>query len=115
MFAMAYQNILTEIDGELLVVTLHRPGKLNAMTHQMRIDLMNCVHQAEEDDAVRAIVFTGHGDKAFCAGANIPELAGRTVASEMGNAGRQPFGIDRVHFFPITRPHTFDGGIYRQN
>lgn len=83
---MAYQNIITEMDGDILVVTLHRPEKLNAMTHQMRVDLMDCVRRAEDDDAVRAIVFTGHGDKAFCAGANIPELQDRTVASEMGNA-----------------------------
>jgi len=83
---MAYENIRTEMDGDVLVVTLHRPEKLNAMTHQMRIDLLDCVRRAEDDDAVRAIVFTGHGDKAFCAGANIPELAERTVASEMGNA-----------------------------
>lgn len=83
---MAYQNIMTEMDGELLVVTLHRPEKLNAMTHQMRVDLLDCVRRAEEDDAVRALVFTGHGDKAFCAGANIPELDDRTVQSEMGSA-----------------------------
>ncbi len=83
---MDYENIATETDDELLIVTLHRPEKLNAMTHQMRVDLMDCVRQAEENKAVRAIVFTGHGDSAFCAGANIPELAERTVESEMGNA-----------------------------
>lgn len=83
---MAYENILTEMKDDILVVTLHRPEKLNAMTHQMRVDLLDCVRRAEDDDAVRAIVFTGHGDKTFCAGANIPELQERTVASEMGNA-----------------------------
>ncbi len=56
---MTYQNIWTDMDGGLLVVTLHRPEKLNAMTHQMRVDLLDCVRQAEDDDAVRAIVFTG--------------------------------------------------------
>ena len=80
---MAYENISTENDGGLLVVTLNRPEKLNAMTHQMRIDLMDCVRKAEADDTVRAIIFTGHGDRAFCAGANIPELAERTLRSEM--------------------------------
>lgn len=81
---MAYQNILTEMDDDLLVVTLHRPEKLNAMTHQMRVDLLDCARKAETDDTVRAIVFTGHGEKSFCAGANIPELAERTLPSEMG-------------------------------
>jgi len=83
---MVYENILTEMNGDVLVVTLHRPEKLNAMTHQMRVDLLDCVRRAENDEATRAIVFTGYGDKAFCAGANIPELKERTMASEMGNA-----------------------------
>ena len=83
---MTYPDIMTEMDGELLVVTLHRPEKLNAMTHQMRVDILECVRNAEDDEGVRAIVFTGHGDRAFCAGANIPELDARTLQSEMGNA-----------------------------
>ena len=80
----AYENILTEREDDLLLVTLHRPGKHNAMTHQMRIDLLDCARKAETDDTVRAIVFTGHGDLSFCAGANIPELSQRTLPSEMG-------------------------------
>jgi enoyl-CoA hydratase/carnithine racemase len=48
---MAYQNIITETDGELLVVTLHRPEKLNAMTHRIRVDLLECVRRAEDDEA----------------------------------------------------------------
>ena len=79
-----YENILTEQEDELLLVTLHRPGKHNAMTHQMRVDLLDCARKAEADETVRAIVFTGHGDRSFCAGANIPELSQRTLPSEMG-------------------------------
>ena len=81
---MPYENVLTEMDGDLLIVTLHWPERRNALNHQMRGDLLDCVRGAETDDAVRAIVFTGDGDKAFCAGANIPELEERTLASEMG-------------------------------
>ena len=81
---MPYENVLTEMDGDLLIVTLHWPERRNAMTHQMRVDLLDSVRRAEADDAVRAIVFTGHGDRAFCAGTNIPELEQRTLVSEMG-------------------------------
>ncbi len=81
---MGYRNVRTEMDDDLLVVTLHWPERRNAMTHQMRVDLLDCVRRAETDDAVKAIVFTGHGEKAFCAGTNIPELERRTLASEMG-------------------------------
>ena len=51
---MVYENILTEMNGDVLVVTLHRPEKLNAMTHQMRVDLLDCVRCAEDDDAAEA-------------------------------------------------------------
>ncbi len=81
---MSYENVLIERDDELLIVTLHRPERLNAMTHQMRVDLLDCVRQAEADESVRAIVFTGHGARSFCAGANIPELRERRLHSEMG-------------------------------
>ncbi len=81
---MTYENLRTEMDDDLLVVTLHNPERRNAMTHQMRVDLLDCVRRAETEEAVKAIVFTGDGEKAFCAGTNIPELELRTLVSEMG-------------------------------
>ena len=78
---MNYGNVRTEMDGELLIVTLHRPERRNAMTHRMRVDLLDCARRAETDNAVKAIAFTRHGDKSFCAGANIPELDHRTLFS----------------------------------
>ena len=81
---MDYENVLTETDGELLIVTLHWPERHNALNHRMRVDLLDCVRRAEADAAVRAIVITGHGEKSFSAGANIPELEERTPVSEMG-------------------------------
>ena len=47
---MAYENIITEMDGDLIIVTLKRPEKMNAINHQMRIDLLDCVRVAESDD-----------------------------------------------------------------
>ena len=81
---MQYDNVLTETEDGLLIVTLHWPERHNALNHRMRVDLLDCVRRAETDDAVRAIVFTGHGEKSFSAGANIPELEERTLVSEMG-------------------------------
>ena len=81
---MEYGNVLTETDGDLLIVTLHWPERHNALSHGMRVDLLDCVRRAETDAAVKAIVITGHGDKSFSAGANIPELEQRTPVSEMG-------------------------------
>lgn len=81
---MAYENIVTNVEDGILVATFRRPEKLNAISHQMRVDLLDCVRTAEQDDTIRAIVITGDGDKAFSAGADIPELSQRTLASEMG-------------------------------
>ncbi len=83
---MSYENIITEQEGDLLIVTLSWPERLNAMNHQMRVDLLDCVRKAENSSEVKAIVFTGQGDQSFCAGANIPELEKRTLISEMGPA-----------------------------
>ena len=82
---MNYENIICEMDKELLLVTLRRPERHNAMTQQMRIDLLDCTRRAEADDAIQAIIFTGHGNKSFCAGANIAELDDRTLYSELTN------------------------------
>ena len=81
-----YRNVAAETDGELLIVTLNWPERLNALSHQMRVDLLDCVRRAEKEETVRAIVFTGHGDRAFSAGANIPELEERSLRSELGSA-----------------------------
>ncbi|MDE0176688.1 MAG: enoyl-CoA hydratase-related protein [Defluviicoccus sp.] len=97
---MEHGNVLTETDGGLLVVTLHWPERRNALSHGMRVDLLDCVRRAETDAAVRAIVITGHGDKSFSAGAHIPELEERTPVSEMGPAATLrkdlPTAIERL-------------------
>ena len=63
-----YQNIVTETDGELLIATLNWPERLNALSRQMRGDLLDCVRRAEKEETIRAIVLTGHGERAFSAG-----------------------------------------------
>ncbi len=83
---MNYPNIATEMDGELLIVRLDWPERRNAISHRMRVDLLDCVRRAEAAEPVRAIVLTGAGETAFSAGANIEELADRTLESEMGGA-----------------------------
>lgn len=67
---MAYQDILYEVDGPVLTVTLNRPDKLNAYTATMGRELEDAFHRADADDSIRAIIVTGAG-RAFCAGADI--------------------------------------------
>jgi enoyl-CoA hydratase len=62
------------IDGPVAVITLNRPNVLNALNAQLLEELSIALTQLEGDTAVRAIVITGAGSKAFAAGADIGEL-----------------------------------------
>lgn len=72
---MEYQTLRTEQRGHTLVVTLHRPEKLNALNSQARADLKGLFSEVAFDADVHAVVITGAGEKAFVAGADIQELA----------------------------------------
>jgi enoyl-CoA hydratase len=67
-------RILVERRGEVGLVTINRPEKLNALTFNMLTDLDEAVTEIENDDTVGAIVLIGAGDRAFSAGADIHEM-----------------------------------------
>lgn len=71
--------IRTEISDGIATVVLNRPEKLNAITDQMRAELIVAFEAAGADPAVRAIVLTGAG-KAFCAGGDISGMRARLDA-----------------------------------
>ena len=58
---MAYQQILYDIKDNILTLTLNRPDQLNALTAQMREELIDAFDRADADDQVRAIIVTGAG------------------------------------------------------
>ena len=60
-----------QVDGPIATITLDRPEKLNAVTPEMLEGLEAALTSIEADDAVRVVVLTGAGDRAFCAGADI--------------------------------------------
>jgi enoyl-CoA hydratase len=69
-----FENILVELDGPVALVTLNRPTVLNALNRALLTELSAALADLEADAAVRAIVITGSGEKAFAAGADIGEL-----------------------------------------
>jgi enoyl-CoA hydratase len=69
-----YKNIYVEKKGKVAVVTINRPEKLNALNIQTMDEINNVIAELNEDITVSAIIFTGKGDKAFVAGADIAEL-----------------------------------------
>lgn len=75
-----YETIVIERrDEHLLLLTLNRPAVFNAMNTQMGLELMELFEGfAVKADGVRAIVMTGAGEKAFCAGGDLKERKGMT-------------------------------------
>lgn len=70
-----YESIILERRGPVAIVRLNRPEKHNAISRQMSADLIACLDALEADNAVRVIVLTGAGEKAFCAGADMAQAA----------------------------------------
>ena len=64
------QTLLT-IDNHVATITLNRPAKLNALTLQMLDELEEMAGRLEQERAVRVIILTGAGERAFCVGADI--------------------------------------------
>ena len=67
-------EILVALAGAVATVTLNRPTKLNSVTAEMAHALVEVSAWANTSDAVRAVVLTGAGDRAFCAGSDIRQL-----------------------------------------
>lgn len=70
-------GVLLEKKESLAFLTLDRPEKLNALTGQMIEQLESLVGEIEKDDAIRCVILTGAGDRAFSAGSDLGEL--RTI------------------------------------
>jgi len=75
---MAYRNLEISNRGAVRTIIVNRPDKLNALNRDTLNELTLAFAQAAQDDAVRAVVLTGAGEKAFVAGADIAEMNGYT-------------------------------------
>jgi len=75
---MAFEHLLIDRDGAVAIVTINRPGVLNALSTQTLDELRRAILELKYDETVRAVVLTGSGEKAFIAGADINELAVQT-------------------------------------
>lgn len=71
---MGYDTIDLQVEGNIATITLNRPKALNALNMAMVGELGQAIQQVRNDPAVRVVVITGAGDKAFAAGADITEF-----------------------------------------
>jgi enoyl-CoA hydratase len=78
----AYETILVERRDSVAIITINRPEKRNALNIRTRSEGAAVLDELRADDAIRVVVFTGAGDKAFVAGADIAEFANRTAITQ---------------------------------
>ncbi len=70
---MNKEYIFTQADGDVALVTIHRPP-LNALHSEAYAELYETFYELSKDERVKVVVLTGHGDKAFVAGADVKEF-----------------------------------------
>ena len=93
---MPYSHILFETDDRgIALITINRPGKLNALSGEVVVELHDAFEQIARDAYIRASIITGAGDKAFVAGADINELAQLTAfeARDFALRGQHTFRV----------------------
>ncbi len=108
-------TVLLEFDGEFAHITLNRPEVLNALSFGILRELGVALSTVAESGA-RALIITGAGDKAFCAGADIPELMNRPLMDELeGSAkGQEVFNQIaelRIPSVAVIHGYAFGGGL----
>src|SRR5690349_14654326 len=93
---MSFENLVIEREGASAIVTISRPKVLNALNTPTLEELRRAVLELAHDDAVRAVVVTGAGEKSFVAGADINELAVMTPAGGREHAIRGQHVFDLI-------------------
>ncbi|PCN50752.1 crotonase [Candidatus Geothermarchaeota archaeon ex4572_27] len=92
---MSYANIIYERRGPIAKITLNRPQVLNALNVETFHELERALREAESDPEVRVVIITGAGDRAFCAGLDLKEVAekGPLEARELSRLGHRVFRL----------------------
>ena len=102
-----YEQIETKIEDKALIITLSRPEKLNAFTEVMMREIIDAVNLAEENNNIRAIIFTGKGEK-YCAGADLStgedSFNWTDKKKEAKDIVRDAGGVLTLRLFKSTKP-----------
>jgi enoyl-CoA hydratase/3-hydroxyacyl-CoA dehydrogenase len=94
-----YQTIEVKKENRVAWITLNRPHRLNTITQEMLQELSSAFDGIDGDSEIRAVVITGAGDRAFCAGADVTAFASITPATavEAAMRGQEVFAkIERL-------------------
>jgi len=94
------ENVRIETSDGVAIITVDRPKVLNALNAQTVAEIGEAFEQARNDDAVKAVILTGGGEKAFVAGADIAELAKMTPITGKATAERGQSIFMKIERFP---------------
>jgi len=88
-----YQTLLTSLDNGIFTITINRPDKLNALNKQVFTDLNVAIDEVYSNTAIKTVLITGAGPKAFVAGADISEFAalGKEEGMALAKRGQDIF------------------------
>ena len=81
-----YQTLVTSLEQGIFTITINRPDKLNAINKQVMNDLHEVINEVEGNEAIKGVILTGAGSKAFVAGADITEFTGLSHGEGMDMA-----------------------------
>jgi enoyl-CoA hydratase len=96
---MSYDTLLVTTEDRVAFITINRPDRRNALSNTVRREIIDVLDALRDDDAARVVVFTGAGDKAFVAGADITEFAGRTPVEQRAAMSGRPI-YDEIAAYP---------------
>lgn len=90
---MSYQTLLTLLENGILTIVINRPDKLNALSKDVFTDLNSVLDDINSNPAIKSVIITGAGSKAFVAGADITEFGGlnKTEAMALAKRGQDTF------------------------
>ena len=97
---MPYELILTETRGRVGLITLNRPQAMNALNNQLMREVMDALESFDRNHAIGAVVITGN-EKAFAAGADIKEMADKSIEQMMDRDHVAVFGRIRTIRKPV--------------
>jgi len=106
---MTYEQILTETRGDVLLITLNRPERMNAWTPVMAGEQAHAIEQANQDPRIGAVVITGAG-RGFCAGADTEAVFQKRISGTqnedevVGQRTGMPAGVDWVTLLRTSKP-----------
>jgi len=98
---MEYKTIIFQVEEPLAMLTFNRPKALNAISTELLNEFSNILAEISANEAIRVLILTGSGEKAFVAGADITELAKLNALQAKNFSTEGHRTIDKLQNLPI--------------